>query len=162
MKKHSIILIVPILLITFSCGTGKVSQVDLESDNNLKLSKVNIDETLFSGTRLYGAVLDTAYNVLDDVNISTRPSTIEVKTDEDGNFELISEDFLSDVPYEIVFSHIDYKQHIEDGHRPNIDDDNDLGLILMTPLPPEDNGGGPGTIAPPSTPPDFPEDEGRD
>lgn len=158
--------IVSLIILFYSCGTSPSVEITTNDHNILKESKIsenNFSSNNFNlGTRIYGEVLDTSYIALEDVRISTAPATIEIISNEDGFFELVSKDFISEIAYDIIFMHRDYKTETINGYYPNIDEGNEMDLILMTPLPLEDNGSGPGEATPPPTPPMLPPGSGRE
>lgn len=158
--------IVSLIILFYSCGTSPAVEKTTNDQNVLKESKIsenNFSNNNFNlGTRIYGEVLDTSYIALEDVRISTAPATIEIISNEDGFFELVSKDFISEIAYDIIFMHRDYKTETINGYYPNIDEGNEMDLILMTPLPLEDNGSGPGEATPPPTPPMLPPGSGRE
>ena len=161
------IYIVILIALFYSCGSGPAIEnepIEKKTFKETESIKNNFSSNndLKFGTRIYGEVLDTSYIALEDVRISTAPATLEIISNEDGFFELISQDFISEIAYDIIFMHRDYKTKTINGYYPNIDEGNELDLILMTPLPLEDNGSGPGEATPPPTPPMLPPGSGRE
>tara|TARA_Y100000996_G_scaffold358986_1_gene300864 strand:- start:495 stop:995 length:501 start_codon:yes stop_codon:yes gene_type:complete len=161
------IYILTIIVLLYSCGSGPAvenvpnGKNTFKEDNSIEDNFSNNEDLKF-GTRIYGEVLDTSYIALEDVRISTAPATIEIISNENGFFELVSQDFISEIAYDIIFMHRDYKTETINGYYPNIDEGNEMDLILMTPLPLEDNGSGPGEATPPPTPPMLPPGSGRE
>ena len=105
---------------------SKESLVSIENESDQLLQ-------IFDGTKLKGAVLDTAYGAIEDAKIYTSPATVEVRSDEEGNFELISDKFYSDISYIIYFTHQDYFNDQKTGYYPEIDSTNDLGYRFLVP-----------------------------
>ena len=158
------------MILLYSCGSGPApttdSVEDYKKESNFIVkeeisNKTEIEEFKI-GTKIYGEINDTSWIALEDVRISTAPGTIEVISDEEGRFELVSDQFMNDLAYDIRFSHRDYKTKTISSFYPNIDEDNELDLILMTPLPVEDNGDGPGGTQLPPTPPGLIPGGGRE
>ncbi len=166
MKLIKHLLLFSAVLLVYSCSGGETPKTSNSNNNSQRVivsPPGGIEEIIeISGTTIFGTVLDTAYSSLEDVKVSTRPRTVETLTDEQGEFSLSSENFISDLSYDIVFTHIDYEQKTTSGFYPDIDENNDLGLILMIPLELDEGGDGPGGGGIPPTPPEMPEDSGRD
>ncbi len=63
----------------------------------------------------------------------TSPITIEVKSDENNDFRLSSDEFVDNIPYIIYFKHADYIGDEQTGYYPELDSENDLGFVLLIP-----------------------------
>ena len=168
MKSNRNLITALLIIFLYACGSGPAPTTYVE-DSTKESSSINEDitnntevEDFKIGTRIYGEVNDTSWIALEEVRISTAPATIEVMSAEDGRFELVSDQFMSDLAYDIRFMHRDYKTKTISSFYPNIDEDNELDLILMTPLPVEDNGDGPGGTQLPPTPPGLIPGGGRE
>ena len=114
MKLIKHLLIFSVILFVYSCSGGEAPAASNSKNDSESLVQSKPEEEKeiiieFSGTSIFGTVLDTAYNSLEDVKVSTRPRTVDVYTDEQGEFSLSSKDFISDLSYDIVFTHIDYE-----------------------------------------------------
>ncbi len=167
MKLIKHLLIFSIVLFVYSCSGGETptaSNSNNDSERSVQSKPEEKKEIIIevSGTSIFGTVLDTAYNSLEDIKVSTRPRTVDVLTNEQGEFSLSSESFISDLSYDIVFTHIDYEQKTESGFYPDIDENNDLGLILMVPIELDGGVDGPKSGKLPATPPGLPGGSGRD
>jgi len=172
MKSNKSLITAILITLFYSCGSGPSTSSDLEpfafdsvQESNVVKEEESIEKIVEKtyesdiefkiGTRIHGEVNDTSGIALEDVRISTAPGTIEVLSNEQGFFELVSELFMSDLAYDIIFMHRDYKSKTISSYYPNIDDDNETPRQLMIPLPLEDDGSGPGEMTPPPTPPEL-------
>jgi hypothetical protein len=167
MKLIRCLMIFSMMFFVYSCSGGEspaksTAKKEQNTSNEKKPERVIETVIEITGTTIFGTVLDTAYNSLEDVKVSTRPKTIDVFTDEEGEFSLSSDQFIYDLSYDIVYTHIDYEQKTTSGFYPDIDEKNDRGLILMIPLEIDGSIKGPGGKTLPPTPPDLPGGGGRD
>ena len=179
MKSNKSLITAVLIILFYSCGSGPSTSSDLEpfafdsdKESNVVKEEVTIQDTVETtytvdsnfiiGTKIYGEINDTSWIALEDVRISTAPGTIEVMSNENGRFELVSDQFMSDLAYDIRFMHRDYKTKTISSFYPNIDENNELDLILMIPLPVENDGDGPGRSLLPPTPPGLIPGGGRE
>ena len=148
------IYIVLILMYFTSCtSSSSVGKSQLKSDS-VSEAQSQISKNTYGYTVLFGAVLDTAWNPLDEVRISTDPETSETYTDDAGRFELKSKAFVSDIPYIIKVERENYFSNSWTNINVAIDSVNEIGRIRLIPmrrwdaeedtigLPPEIPGGG--------------------
>mgnify|MGYP006205891173 CR=1 FL=1 len=131
-----------IIILLNSCGVGSEvakpssapiqKQEKIEHDVSIEADSDKTQQYL-SGTMLQGAVLDMDYIPIEDATIYTSPATIEVKSGEDGEFELISDKFYDDISYIIYFTHNSYFNDQKTGYYPEIDSVNNLGIMMLAP-----------------------------
>ena len=139
MKNIKFIILTLIIVFLNSCASDSSKKIDInppEIDKNLNNNIDNnttIDNEFEMGTTLFGAILDTTYAPIEDARVFTSPITIEVKSDENGDFKLSSDEFVDDIEYIIYFQHADYINDEQTGYYPEIDSENDLGIILLIP-----------------------------
>ena len=85
-------------------------------------------------TIISGGIMDISNKVIEECTISTNPSVgITVETNEDGKFELASDNFTEDTFYRIIAEHRDYESAEWTRIKPTLNSEMTLGWKLLKP-----------------------------
>ena len=105
---------------------------------NEKKETINLEDITnpivlrYRETIISGGIMDISNQVIEECTISTNPSVgITVETNEDGKFELASDNFTEDTFYRIIAEHRDYESAEWTRIKPTLNSEMTLGWKLL-------------------------------